>query len=65
MRDRHHEACSKPVMLLPASDATCVIRNMHDKSQNFPDPDIFTFDRSRRKTSTWKTGCSNRMGAWC
>ncbi len=30
--------------LLPASDAICVIRNMHDKSRNLPDPDIFTFD---------------------
>ncbi len=44
MRDRHHEACSKPVMLLPASDAICVIRNMHDKSRNLPDPDTSTFD---------------------
>ncbi|CAD7932262.1 unnamed protein product, partial [Amoebophrya sp. A120] len=32
MRDRHHDACSKPVMLLPAPDAICVIRNMHDKA---------------------------------
>ncbi|CAD7964505.1 unnamed protein product [Amoebophrya sp. A120] len=45
MRDRHHETCSKlPVMFLPASDAICVIRNMHDKSHNLPDGGTFAFE---------------------
>ncbi len=33
-------------MLGHASQASWVMENMHDKSQNLPDPDIFAFDRT-------------------
>ncbi|CAD7937009.1 unnamed protein product, partial [Amoebophrya sp. A120] len=44
MRSRHQEARSKSVMRGRALQTSWVMQNMHDKSQNLPDPDIFTFD---------------------
>ncbi len=48
MRNRHRGALNKSVMLGHASQTSWPMQNMHDKSQNLPDPDIFTFDRHKR-----------------
>ncbi|CAD7944527.1 unnamed protein product [Amoebophrya sp. A120] len=44
MRNRHPEALKKSLMLGHASQISWLMPNLHDKSQNLPDPDIFTFD---------------------
>ncbi|CAD7923374.1 unnamed protein product [Amoebophrya sp. A120] len=45
MRNSHEEGLAKSVMLLCAFQTVCVVRGMHDKSRNLPDPDIFAFDK--------------------
>ncbi len=48
MRNRHQEALKKSVMLGHASQTSGLIQNVHDKCQNLPDPDTFTFDTSQQ-----------------
>ncbi len=44
MRKRHEESLKKPVMLEHASQTSRPMQNVHDRSQNPPDPDIFAID---------------------
>ncbi|CAD7956970.1 unnamed protein product, partial [Amoebophrya sp. A120] len=43
MRSSHQEASAKSVMRGRALQTSWVMQNMHDISQNLPDPDTFTF----------------------
>ncbi len=45
MRSRHQQALKKSVMLGHTGQTSWVMQNVHDRSQNLPDPDIFAVDR--------------------
>ncbi len=49
MRTRHEEGLKKSVMLLSALQTMSVVREMHDKSCNFPDRDTFAFDTEQHR----------------
>ncbi len=60
MGNRHQEALRKSVTLEHASQKSRLMQNVHDKSQNLPDLDIFAVDKPVAKTTT---GGGNKDGA--
>ncbi len=68
MRNRHREALKRSVMLGHASQTSWPMQTMHDKSQNLPDPDIFTFDIDELLNFDWCFGlqpCTKLTSSAC
>ncbi len=44
MQGTHWKGFAESIMLCPTYQTSWVMENLHDKSGNLPDPDIFTVD---------------------
>ncbi len=56
---------NKSVMLPHTSHASWVMQNVHEKSSNLPDPDIFAFDTRPRWSKACSHFCSRRAPIQC
>ncbi len=64
MRNRYHKALKKSVMLGHASQTSWPMQNVHDKSQNLPDPDIFASDNVSVDVLSGNTVSTQNPGSW-